>query len=111
MRGRPGAVLEQRPVRERAEVDLVELGNGDARHVPAGERELQGLERPCQLRGHAQRDLVSGDLGRESTRLLDSLRRQAVAGHGARREPVAVRERERVPSDEQLDHGQKSSER
>ena len=59
----------------------------------------------------ASREVIATEISSDAStlgerpRLLDSLRREPVAGHRRGRDPVAVRRREAMPREEQLAHG------
>jgi hypothetical protein len=91
VRGGPGSILVQRAAAERAEVDLVELGNDQPWHLPAGEGELERLIRPHELGRDPERDVGSREERGQAPCLLDPFRGQPLAWRGARRDAVAIR--------------------
>jgi hypothetical protein len=69
------------------------------------------LLRPQEPACDTEPDVVRRDERSQPPRLLDALRREALAGRRARRQPVAVRPGERVPGEQNVLDAQSSTDR
>ena len=97
----PGAVVGERTALERAEADLVETREDDARHVAPAEREVERLLRPCEACRDAEVDRLVRERLPQRERLRDAELRQAFAGREGADAIVGVRAGVRVASEKQ----------
>ena len=105
MRRGPRPICIERPAIEVPEVDLVELGLDDDRDFASVEHERERILRAGQPGGQRDVDRLVRERDRESSRLVDALGRQTLAGDGRGRDVVAVRAGEPVPDEQELAHG------